>query len=88
MFTVPPPRPRQRWRPRARVTPSGTECPTQITARSSVCLSELWSAGSWRTLPVAPVNQRNEKPCQVVRERPLLNAKRIAIATGRIDQAM
>ena len=48
---------------------------TQSTPRKSVCLKAPCSAGSWNTLPVAPVNQRSEKPCQVVRERPLLNAK-------------
>ena len=36
----------------------------------------------------SPVNQRIEKPCQLVRERPALNANRIAIATGTIDQKM
>ena len=44
--------------------------------------------GSWNTLPVAPVNQRNEKPCHVVRERPPLKANAIAITTGRTDQMM
>ncbi len=36
----------------------------------------------------SPVNQRSENPCQVVRERPSLNANRTAIATGMIDQTM
>jgi len=34
------------------------------------------------------VNQRNEKPCQVVRERPLLNANMTASSTGTTDQKM
>ena len=53
-----------------------------------MCLSAPCSAGSWNTLPVEPVNQRNEKPCHVVRERPLLNANTIAITTGSTDQRM
>ena len=88
VLTVPPPGPRQRWSPRARATPSGVATATQMTARTSVCFSAPWRAGSWSTLPVAPVNQRNENPCQVVRERPSLKANRIAIATGTIDQTM
>ena len=70
------------------MTPSGTAITTVIAASSSVCFSALCSAGSWKTLPVDPVNQRNEKPCQVVLERPALKANRIAIPTGRIDHAM
>ena len=88
VFTVPEPRPRQRCRPRASVTPSGTEITTVIAASSSVCWSALCRAGSWKTLPVDPVNQRNENPCHVVRERPALNANRIASPTGTIDQTM
>ena len=53
-----------------------------------MCSSADWSDGSFCTLPVSPVNQRMEKPCQVVRERPSLNAKSTAIATGTIDQRM
>ena len=33
-------------------------------------------------------NQRVEKPCQVVRERPSLKAKSTATVTGTIDQMM
>jgi hypothetical protein len=51
-------------------------------------LSALCKAGSWKTLPFAPVNQRSEKPCHVVRERPLLKANRTATTTGTIDQTM
>src|SRR5690242_21737428 len=76
VLTTPEPGPRQRCRPRASATPSGVATATQRTPRKSVCLKALCSAGSWKTLPVAPVNQRVEKPCHVVRERPLLNAKR------------
>jgi hypothetical protein len=34
------------------------------------------------------VNQRSEKPCQLVRERPSLKANRIASSTGTIVQTM
>ena len=51
-------------------------------------MSAPCSAGSWNTLPVEPVNQRNENPCQVVRERPLLNANATASNTGTTDQMM
>ena len=85
---MPLPRPRQRWRPSASATPSGVATATQITASSSVCPSASRSAGSWSTLPFSPVNQRKENPCQVVRERPLLNANAIAISTGSTAQRM
>ena len=61
----------------------------EITASTSVCLSADCRSGSWNTLRFGSVqNQRSEKPCQVVRERPSLNANRIAIATGTTDQRM
>ena len=41
-----------------------------------------------RRCPISPVNQRVEKPCQVVRERPSLKANSTAIPTGTIDQRM
>ena len=45
--------------------------------------------GSWSTeLFGSPHHQRVENPCQTLRERPLLNEKRIAIPTGTIDQTM
>ena len=86
-LTVPEPRPRQRCSPSASATPSGVAMATQITASSSVCPSASRSAGSCRTLPVAPVNQRNENPCHVVRERPALKANAIASRTGTTDQS-
>ena len=85
-LTVPLPRPRQRCRPSASATPSGVATATQITASSSVWPSASRSAGSWSTLPVSPVNQRKENPCQVVRERPSLNANAIASSTGSTAQ--
>ena len=83
VLTAPLPRPRQRWSPSASATPRGTAIATHTTARKSVCLSADCNAGSCRTLPVgSPVNQRIESPWSVVRERPSLNANRIAIPTG------
>ena len=88
-LTVPLPRPRQRCRPIASVTPSGVAMATQITASTSVCLSADCRAGSCSTLRFGSLqNQRSEKPCQLVRERPSLNANRIAITTGTTDQTM
>ncbi len=53
-----------------------------------MCPSASRSEGSWSTLPVSPVNQRNENPCQVVRERPSLKANAMAISTGSSAQRM
>ena len=36
----------------------------------------------------SPQYQRNEKPCQVLRERPTLNENWMAISTGTSDQTM
>ena len=89
VLTEPLPHPRQRWRPSASATPSGTVTRTQMSARISVCSRALVYSGLCATLPVgSPVNQRIEKPCQVVRERPSLKAKSTAMATGMIDQMM
>jgi hypothetical protein len=60
---------------------------TQTSASSSVCPSASRSAWSCRTLPVDPVNQRNENPCHVVRERPALKANATANRTGTTDQS-
>jgi hypothetical protein len=50
--------------------------------------SEFRSAGSCQTERVGSSQyQRSEKPCQALRERPSLNEKATAMATGRIDQA-
>ncbi len=86
VLIVPPPGPRQRCNPSARATPSGVAMSTQTTPRKRVWRSAPCSAGSCSTLPLSPVNQRVEKPCHVVRERPLLKANRIAIPTGISDQ--
>ena len=88
-LTVPLPRPRQRCSPSASVTPSGVAIATEMTASTSVCLSADSRAGSLKTLRFGSLQiQRSEKPSQAVRERPLLNAKRIAMMTGTTDQKM
>ena len=87
MFETPAPRPRQRCRPIASATPSGVAISIASPASSSECSSAAASVGSLRTLSVGSVqNQRSEKPCADVRERPSLNANRIANTTGSSDQ--
>ena len=89
MLTVPEPRPRQRCRPIASVTPSGVATSTEMIASIEGVLERRLQVGVVQhRVALSPVNQRSENPCQVVRDRPALNANRIATATGRIDQAM
>ena len=88
VLTVLPPGPRQRCSPSARATPIGVATRTHMTPRNNVCFKAPWSAASLKTLPVGAVNQRVEKPCHDVRERPSLKANITAIATGMIDQRM
>ena len=87
-FETPEPRPRQRCSPIASATPSGVAITIESPASTSECSSADHKVGSLRTLRVGSVqNQRSEKPCEDVRERPSLNAKRIASSTGTSDQA-
>ena len=87
-FETPEPRPRQRCSPIASAVPSGVAISIASAASTSECSSALHSVGSLRTLSVGSVqNQRSEKPCVDVRERPSLNAKRIASSTGSSDHA-
>ena len=59
-----------------------------ITPSLSVCSSAVCSASLCQTDSVeSPQYQRSEKPCHVVRERPLLNEYSTAIATGSSDHA-
>ena len=90
VLTGPLPQPRQRWRPSASATPSGTATSdADARARMQRVLEGARGApGRARRCPGSPVNQRIEKPCQVVRERPSLKAKSTAMATGMIDQMM
>ncbi len=81
--------PRQRCSPSASAVPSGVAISIVSAASSRLCSSAAISVGSCSTLRFGScVNQRSEKPCSDVRERPELNAKRIASRTGSSDQAM
>ena len=89
MLTVPPPRPAPALQPeRERDAERRRDEHADDAEEERVLRAPRCSAGSWSTLPGSPVNQRSEKPCQVVRERPSLNANSTAIATGMIDQTM
>ena len=47
------------------------------------------NAGSWNRESFGSCHhQRSENPCHVLRDRPALKEKMIAMITGRIDQAM
>src|SRR3954468_21126111 len=87
-LAVPDPRPRQRCSPTASAVPIGVATAIANPASTSECSSAVHSVGSWRTDSVGSVqNQRSESPCNDVRERPELNAKRIASNTGTSDQS-
>ena len=88
-FAVPEPRPRQRCSPSASATPSGVAISIASAASSRLCTSAWLSVGSCSTLRFGScVNHRIDQPWNELRERPALNAKRIASSTGTIDQAM
>jgi hypothetical protein len=88
-FTGPDPGPRHFCSPSASAVPSGVAISIVSAASSSDWPSAASSVGSWSTLRLgSPVNQRSEKPCSAVRERPSLKAKRIASSTGSNDQMM
>jgi hypothetical protein len=68
--------------------PSGVAISIASPASTSECCSAAHTVGSLRTDSVGSVqNQRSENPCEEVRERPSLNANRIASSTGSSDQA-
>jgi len=80
-------RPRQRVRPMASATPSGTEMATAIAASLKLWKRASLSAGSCQTeLSRSSQYQRKDQPCDVDRDRPSLNEKRMAIRIGTIDQ--
>src|SRR4029078_1525231 len=80
--------PRQRSMPIANSTPSGTVISVVMTPSLSVCSSAVCSAALCQPDSVeSPQYQRSEKPCHVVRERPLLNEYSTAMATGSSDHA-
>ncbi len=66
--------PRQRSMPIANSVPSGTVISVAIKPSFRVCSSAVCSASLCHTESVwSPQYQRVEKPCQVVRDLPLLN---------------
>ena len=84
---APDPRPRQRARPSASITPS-----TVATTMSAPASFRLWTR-EWRRSGLchtestgSPQYQRVENPAQDVRDRLALNENWIAISTGTIDQ--
>src|SRR5262249_51050557 len=80
--------PCQRSRPSANATPSGTAIAVVRTPSSRVWPRAPCSVGSCHTDRFgSPQYQRNEKPCQVVRDLPALKENRIATATGSSDHA-
>ena len=69
-------RPRQRSTPRAKATPSGTVMAVASTPSRRVWISAVCSVASCQTeRSGSPQYQRNEKPCQSVRDRPALKEK-------------
>ena len=73
--------------PSANATPSGTVITVASTPSTRVWISAVCRLASCHTDRIgSPQYQRNEKPCQVVRDRPALNENRTAISTGSSDQ--
>jgi hypothetical protein len=79
--------PRQRCRPIASITPSGTQTSVVSTPSRSVWIRAVCRVSSCQTeRSGSPTYQRSEKPCQLVRERPSLKENAAAISTGSSDQ--
>ena len=78
--------PRHRSMPMANSTPSGTVISVAIRPSFSVWNSAVCRAASYQTERVwSPQYHRKEKPCQSVRDRPLLNENITAMSTGSSD---
>src|SRR5580693_1881360 len=79
--------PRQRLIPSANATPSGTAISVVYTDSRRVCSTESSSTLLCSTEFTGSVKyHRQEKPCQVACDLPLLNENRTAIAIGTSDQ--
>ncbi len=79
--------PRQRLMPSANATPSGTAMTVVSTERRTVWMTAACSCGSCRTELTGSLKyQRQEKPCQVDCDRPLLNENSTAMTIGASDQ--
>src|SRR5258705_8442068 len=76
---------RQRVRPSAIATPSGVATSVVRSASHRVLDRARRRLGSPTTEPESPTYHRNEKPCQVLRERPALKENWIATSTGTSD---
>ena len=86
---VPAPWPRQRARPSASATPSGTAMSTSAPASLKLCASAWRKLGSFMTeSDGSQVYHRSENPDQIVRERVSLNENWMAMMTGTIAQTM
>ncbi len=73
----------------ANSVPSGTAISTVRIESLKLCGIAPRNAGSWKSESFGSCHhQRSEKPCHVLRDRPALNEKMIAMITGRIDHAM
>src|ERR1700721_1535762 len=80
--------PRQRLMPRAKATPSGTAMTVVSTDSRTVWMTAACSAGSCSTELTGSLKyQRQEKPCQVACDLPLLNENSTAMAIGISDQS-
>src|SRR5262245_21793525 len=76
-------RERHRVRPSASATPSGVAISTVKAASRRLFVSASRRLGSCQTEPIGSCQyQRNEKPCQAVRDRPELNDNWTAMTTG------
>src|ERR1700733_9825890 len=79
--------PRQRLMPSANATPSGTAMIVVKTDSRTVWITAACSAGSCRTELTGSLKyQRQEKPCQVACDLPLLKENSTAMAIGTSDQ--
>ena len=80
-------RPCQRSMPIAKAVPSGTATSTVTNESLKVCIIAARRLGSWKSESKgSPFHHRSENPCHVLRDRPALNEKITAIATGTSDQ--
>ena len=78
-FAAPEPRPRQRVKPRASITPSGVAITMSRPARIEAVNQRVRVGGSWKIDWVGSLHhQRKENPCQTLRELPSLKENRIA----------
>src|ERR1700678_232052 len=79
--------PRQRLMPRAKAPPSGTAMTVVSTDSRTVWMTAACSCGSCSTELTGSLKyHRQEKPCQLLCDLPLLNENSTAITIGTSDQ--